>query len=36
MALIAGAVRAKPKSHGMAARASAAETNPRFMCSIGG
>lgn len=34
--LIRGAVRAKPEGHGMLARASAAEANPRFMCSIGG
>ncbi|MBI2384823.1 MAG: GTP 3',8-cyclase MoaA [Elusimicrobia bacterium] len=34
--LIRDAVRAKPESHGMGARAAAAEANPRFMCSIGG
>lgn len=36
MGLIKGAVRAKPESHSMSARAAAAEANPRFMCSIGG
>ena len=36
MALIRGAVRAKPESHGMVARAAATDLNPRFMCSIGG
>lgn len=36
MALIEGAVRAKPERHAMSARAAAAEANPRFMCSIGG
>lgn len=35
-ALIRGAIRAKPEGHGMLARASAAEQNPRFMCQIGG
>lgn len=35
-ALIRDAIRAKPESHGMVARASAAEQNPRYMCSIGG
>jgi cyclic pyranopterin phosphate synthase len=34
--LIRDAVRAKPESHGMAARAEAAGASPRFMCSIGG
>jgi cyclic pyranopterin phosphate synthase len=36
MALIRGAVRAKPESHGMVARAASAGANPRYMCSIGG
>ncbi len=36
MELIRSAVRAKPEGHSMLARASAAEENPRFMCSIGG
>lgn len=36
MALIRDAIRAKPEGHGMLARASAAEENPRFMCQIGG
>ncbi|MCR4295833.1 MAG: GTP 3',8-cyclase MoaA [Elusimicrobia bacterium] len=36
MTLIEAAVRVKPESHGMGARAAAAEANPRFMCSIGG
>lgn len=36
MALIREAVRAKPESHRMVARAGAADANPRHMCSIGG
>jgi cyclic pyranopterin phosphate synthase len=36
MALIRGAVRAKPESHGMVARAAASDASPRFMCQIGG
>lgn len=36
MALIRGAIRAKPESHGMLARALSQNASPRFMCSIGG
>lgn len=36
MDLIRGAVRAKPESHGMVARAATLDASPRFMCSIGG
>ncbi len=36
MALIRGAIRAKPESHGMVARASVPDSSPRFMCQIGG
>lgn len=36
MALIREAVRAKPESHRMVARAGASAANPRHMCSIGG
>lgn len=34
--LIRGAVRAKPESHGMTARAAASGAGPRLMCQIGG
>ncbi|MEK7232735.1 MAG: GTP 3',8-cyclase MoaA [Elusimicrobiota bacterium] len=36
MALIRGAVRAKPESHDMAARLTAPDASPRVMCQIGG
>jgi cyclic pyranopterin phosphate synthase len=36
MALIRGAVRGKPESHSMVARASSLDASPRFMCQIGG
>ncbi len=36
MELIRGAVRVKPESHGMEARASSSGANPRLMCGIGG
>lgn len=35
-ALIRDAVRAKPESHGMVARAASSDANKRHMCSIGG
>lgn len=35
-ALIRGAIRAKPESHGMVARAASLDASPRFMCQIGG